>query len=167
MSIIDVKVDATKIEADFGALPERLRQSVLRRVNRLTTELADRVRRKLSGEVLQVRSGDLRASIDQAVEDSGSEITGKVFSSGDVKYARIHEYGGTINHPGGTPYIITRDFGALFISKVTASHFRVPPPVTGPHQIPIPERSYLRSSLAEMRDQIVEELTKAVTEGLK
>jgi phage gpG-like protein len=144
MSMIEVKVEASRVEADFGTLPDRLRRLVHKRVSDLTTQLADRVRRKLSGEVLQVRSGDLRASFDQDVQDNGDQIVGKVFQSKDVPYARIHEYGGTINIPSRAS--VDPRKGA-----------------TRAYTIHMPERSYLRSSLAEMRSEIIESLASAVS----
>lgn len=158
MSLIDVKVTATGVEADFSSLPERLHRLIYRRVSDLTTMLADRVRRKLSGEVLNVRSGDLRASFDQDVQDLGSEIVGKVFQSKDVPYARIHEYGGTIT----IPELPRKDFGVYHFTDASGRDVFTKGPIRS-HVVHMPERSYLRSSLAEMRDEIIESLASAVS----
>lgn len=157
--MITVSVDDSRLRARLFAMPDRVRAALYRRVSALAVQLADRVRRKLSGEVLQVRTGRLRASIFEDVRQGKSSVEARVASSGDVKYAGIHEYGGTIPAHVVVP------------SKARALHWLAPsgasvfatrasiPAVT------MPERSFLRSSLAEMRAQIVEELTEAVREG--
>lgn len=55
----------------------------------------------------------------------------------------VHEFGTTINHPGGTPYFIKENGLAQFVSKEKGSKL----PKTKPHQIVIPSRSFLRDSL--------------------
>lgn len=55
----------------------------------------------------------------------------------------VHEFGATINHPGGTPYFIKEDGLAQFVSKEKGSKL----PKTKPHQIVIPSRSFLRKAL--------------------
>ena len=55
-----------------------------------------------------------------------------------IPYARIHEYGGTINHPGGTPYKIVNG-RAVFVSKARGAGL----PVTKPHDITMPARPYI------------------------
>jgi len=158
MSMIDVKVSATGVEADFGTLPDRLHRLVYKTVSDLTTQLADRVRRKLSGEALHVISGDLRASFDQDVQDQGDQIVGKVFQSKDVPYARIHEYGGPIT----IPELPRKDFGVYHFTDSSGRDVFTKGPIRS-HTINMPERSYLRSSLSEMRDEIIESLASAVS----
>jgi hypothetical protein len=80
-----------------------------------------------------------------------------------VKYAGIQEFGGTIRHPGGTPYFVPQGGGqAVFVSlKDARARFL---PRTKPHNIKIPERSFLRSALREMEPKIQSELAAAVGE---
>lgn len=61
-----------------------------------------------------------------------------------VPYARIHELGGTINHPGGTPYFINDEGKAVFVSKANADPDL---PRTKPHPIKIPARPYIGPAL--------------------
>lgn len=75
----------------------------------------------------------------------------------------VHEYGATINHPGGTKYIM-KGGKTQFVSNDYSG------PVagtTGPHTITIPQRSFLRvpfaTKKAEIADFIVREF-KAVAE---
>ncbi len=62
-----------------------------------------------------------------------------------------HEFGATINHPGGTPYKIIGEGKAIFLKKGDPSAIGV----TKPHVINIPERSFIRSTLHEQRDEII------------
>ena len=154
-----VKVDSQQVIASLDSLPSRVARSLLVRVNVLAIQLATRVRQKLSGEVLQVRSGDLRASIFEQVSQTSTSVTGTVGSSGDVKYAAIHEYGGIIPAHDIVPNKAT---ALAFIWQGKQRFFRrvhIP-------DVQMPERSYLRSSLAEMTGDIKSGLQEAVQEAL-
>jgi len=98
---------------------------------------------KLSGGVLNVRSGTLRNSIH--VEMS-SDFTGVLAVVGtDVVYAAIHEYGGVI------------------VPKVAkALRFMIGDQVIHAKSVTMPERSFLRSTLAEREGIIREALLAAV-----
>lgn len=82
----------------------------------------------------------------------------------DAPYAAVHEFGGTINHPGGTPYFM-RDGKAVFVSKSGAGAFHGLP-VTKPHTIEMPARPFMRPSRdalkKEIRDFFVKEMSKLV-----
>lgn len=78
--------------------------------------------------MLKVRSGRLRASIGHRVERRGREIVG-ILGAG-VKYARIHELGGTIK-PKTAPYL----------------HFQVRGQWVKVKEVTIPARPYLRPPL--------------------
>jgi hypothetical protein len=83
-----------------------------------------------------------------------------------VKYAAIHEFGGVIKHPGGTAYIVIAGQGAVWISNAKAETM-ANVKRTAAHDIPMPERSFLRSTLADMKDEIEEGLREAVVEGMQ
>ena len=131
-----------------GAIRTRIKAAVWS----LTTELqAYVVKNKLSGQVLNKISGHLQQSIQQTAIETGTEITGYVYSAGDVKYAAIHEYGGIIHHPGSDKFqAFMGSNGAMVFTNHTA-----------PHVINMPERSYLRSSLAENAQHITDTLQEA------
>lgn len=159
--------------AKLSAMPNAVHQSLLRKVTVLAFKLLALVKGKLSGEVLNVRSGLLRDSAFQEVIDGGSSVVGRVAEPGLVPYAAIHEFGGTINHPGGTAYWAD-DSGAHFVSNAAAEAFQQLGGAlavkgelrrTRAHSIQMPERSYLRSALAEMEEEIVSGLREAVAEG--
>jgi phage gpG-like protein len=70
-----------------------------------------------------------------------------------VRYARIHQYGGTIQHPGGTPYITLPDAGGnwkfipLSKNKIFTPAYRDSTNArirfTQPHAINMPKRLYV------------------------
>ena len=66
-----------------------------------------------------------------------------------VKYALIHEYGGTINHPGGTPYIIGEGGKAYFVKKSYSGEREVK--FTKAHSISMPARPYFAPALQKVR----------------
>ena len=82
--------------ARLDAIPDKLREALTRKVNTLALQLEAKVKGKLSNDVLQVRTGALRRSIFSRVDQSATGVTGTVGSSGDVKYAAIHEYGAEV-----------------------------------------------------------------------
>ena len=127
-------------------------------------DLAERLRRhvtddKLSGQVLRTRSGALKASIAAEVDDDAGQVIARVFSAGDVKYAAIQEYGGrTAPHdivPDKAKALAFLVHGAPVFAKI----------VHHPGS-QIPARSYLRSALADMGDQILAEFTAAALDVL-
>ena len=127
-------------------------------------DLAERLRRhvtddKLSGQVLRTRSGALKASIAAEVDDDAGQVIARVFSSGDIKYAAIQEYGGrTAAHdivPAKAKALAFLVHGAPVFAKI----------VHHPGS-QIPARSYLRSALADMGDQILAEFTAAALDVL-
>ena len=72
-------------------------------------------------------------------------------------YAVIHEYGGTIKHPGGTPYFINSEGKAVFVSNAGQGAFHGLKK-TKPHDIKIPERPYMRPASKKMRPEIVKDM---------
>lgn len=152
------------LQARMAATPSLLRTFLTKAVKEQTLLLEAHVKDdKLSGQVLHVQTGNLRASIHSTFESSSTEVTGKVSSSGDVKYAAIHEYGGTIMHPGGTPYMMFQ--GELFfVSLANAKNLNLP--VTKAHVINMPERSFMRSALADRKDDVIQALQLAANQGV-
>lgn len=147
-----------ELMAKLEAMPQRVHDALLKKVTLLALQLEAKVKQKLSGDVLNVRSGALRRSIFEAVADQLSSVIGKVASSGDVKYAGIHEFGGTIPAHEVLP---DKAKALAFIvggKQVFARRVQIP-------DVQMPERSYLRSALAEMAQEITEGLREAVREG--
>lgn len=116
---------------------------------------------KLSGQVLNVISGDLRRSINIDVIEEGQKVIGKVFSSGDVKYAGIHEYGGTTR-----PHMIYPRKAEVLAFMGKSGDMVFAKSVSHPGSV-MPERSFMRSSLAENAVAISEAYKLTVLEAAK
>src|ERR1700689_4434126 len=72
----------------------RLHEVLYARTQALTYMLQTKVIGKLSGEVLKVRTGVLRGSVNAGTTTDGTTITGTVQSSGGPAfYGRVHEFG--------------------------------------------------------------------------
>jgi phage gpG-like protein len=159
--MLSIKITGSdELQRRLAGVPDRVRASLLAKVWILAIELENYVKRdKLSGQVLNAVTGRLRRSIHSDVKVVGDTVVGRVFSSGDVPYADIQEFGGrTSPHdifPVKAQALAFMQNGKMAFYK----HVRHP-------GSKIPERSYLRSALADKRDHIVEEMTKAVEEGL-
>jgi phage gpG-like protein len=138
--------------ACFDAYPAALQAALGAKATELASALADRVKNdKLSGAVLNTRSGALRDSIAATVTGDADGFHASVGSEGDVKYAAIQEYGGkTAAHD-----ILPAKGDVLAFVSSNGQNFarRVEHPGSS-----IPERSYLRSALADMTDDIVSAL---------
>ena len=131
-----------------GAIPN-MESGVQKTVMELALKLTANVKgEKLSGQVLHVRTGNLRRSIHPEW-DMRPNYAGAIVGT-DEKYAAIHEYGGEIV-PKDKPYLVFK-IGDQWIrtKKVT-----------------MPERSFLRSAIKEMAPEIRETLEKSVLRELK
>src|ERR1700734_3828617 len=92
-----VQVDTRSVTAKLDAMPAQVHAKLRQAVYTLAEKLRSHViQDKLLGQVLNRRSGRLGGSIQQKVDSTASSVTGTVYSAGDVKYAAIHEFGGTI-----------------------------------------------------------------------
>lgn len=148
---------------DLGDRLDGLPPVVLAAIAAKSADLADqlltRVRQKLGGEVLKSRTGALAASIGvEGPTITDDAVVTTVFSRGDLNYAAIQEYGGVTRPHDILP---SRAKALAFMAggeQVFARIVHHP----GSH---IPERSYLRSSLAEMADQIETEMKAAVLDA--
>lgn len=155
---ITFKIDDRRTKAALDAVTKRVKSNVplmdqLARQMRISTEknfsaqgrsprweglasstLAKRRRDKKTGKILQV-TGVLAASVRTATSPSVAII------GTNLKYARIHQYGGTINHPGGTAYIPIKSGLMAFIKNNDPRAAKLPR--TRPHPIQIPARPFL------------------------
>ncbi|MDQ6867145.1 MAG: hypothetical protein M3178_01515 [Pseudomonadota bacterium] len=144
------------IDVEFDA--QAVQDALLGQADALRGALEARIQQKLSGEVLQARSGALAASILSSIENDGPDLSVSISSAG-VPYAAIQEFGGkTASHDivavKGQVLAFSAGGGHVFARSV---HH---PGST------IPARSYLGSSLAEMRDEIESGFKQAVLEAL-
>lgn len=101
-------------------------------------------------------TGNLQAHIETSMPE---ELVAQVTSS--AAYAAIQEFGGTIQHPGGTPYFIGKDGKPVFVSNQgQGAHHALP--VTKPHVIEIPARPYMRPA----RDKVAPKIRKLFVDEL-
>jgi phage gpG-like protein len=121
---------------------------------RLVLKLASKIKgEKLSGQVLRNKTGTLRRSISPSVSGSETFAEGKV--STNIEYARIHEYGGRT-----PPHVILPKRGrALAFSWKGQDVFFAK--VNHPGSA-MPERSFMRTALEEMKPEILEEFNNAI-----
>jgi phage gpG-like protein len=152
-------------DADLAARLDGMPGAVFAAVAAKSAALADRlldlVGRKLSGGVLQSRSGALASSVGvdgPAITDDGVVTT--LFAGAGLKYAAIQEYGGVTAPHDILP---VRAKALAFLAGGQQVFARV---VHNPGSH-IPERSYLRSSLAEMAVAIEAGMKAAVLDALR
>jgi hypothetical protein len=157
--MITTTIDAAAAIAKLAAMKDRLRANVRGAADEDAARLLAIVQGKLSGEVLNSRSGALFRSIRvESVEDADG-VGARVFSDGSVSYARIQEYGGRVNIPALEPVrakaLAFAYGGRMVFAKSAAAHVA--------H---IPERSYMRSSLAEFAATFADGVRKVVADAL-
>ncbi|MGA8499659.1 MAG: hypothetical protein WB764_29540 [Xanthobacteraceae bacterium] len=146
--------------ASLAGMPDRVRQALSSKANMLAVALEVKIQQKLSGGVLNTRSGALASSIIASVDESSADVSVRIGTSGGVKYAAIQEFGGTI-----LPHEIVPDKARALAfvvggKQVFAARVNLP-------AVTMPERSYLRSSLAEMAGEIAEGLSEAIADALR
>lgn len=92
-----------------------------------------------SQEATLNRNKNLRASIEVFARN------GKVFISANAPYAAIHQWGGTIDHPGGTEYgyRLKKDAKSGKIQFLKKGRGYKVLGVTKPHKIHIPAQPYI------------------------
>jgi phage gpG-like protein len=157
MSALDVR-GLEETSARFDAYPAALQAALGAKATELAATLTDLVKNKLSGAVLNTSSGALRDSIAASVTADADGVLASVGSEGDVKYAAIQEYGGKTSAHEILP--VKGDVLAF----VTGDGLHFARRIEHPGSV-IPERSYLRSSLEDMRDEIFAGLAGAAAEA--
>ena len=145
--MIEVTVpNAEQLQRDLGITRARLLADLKTEIRRVAVDVTAHVKdRKLSGQVLNVQTGRLRRSINYRVTETGTGIEARVGTN--VEYARIHEFGfkGTVN-------VREHMRKGKQAFKVRA-HTR---------RVNLPERSFLRSSLSDMRQDIDSRIARVV-----
>lgn len=153
MSLIEATVTGSdRVVVRLQSLPDILRSALKNSLQRQLFRLqAAVVTGKLSGSPLHRRTGTLASSINQRLTDDGTNLVGQVGTK--VRYGAVHETGGTFQIPEHTR-TITQVFGRA----------------VAPHQVSVrahtatfPERSFLRSSLRDLRSSILDALNADVT----
>jgi hypothetical protein len=141
------------------ALPDAINSGLLRGITQLGIELQRHVQQdKLSGQVLMSHTGSLRSSIGLQVDHSGGAVTASVFT--DSRYAGAQEYGFTGSISVRASLRRIRDaFGRPIAEKTISVR-------AYDRRIYLPERSFLRSALADMAPVIRDEVGAALAEAI-
>jgi phage gpG-like protein len=146
--------------AKFDKMPSAVHGEVLDTITRLTINLQRYVKaEKLSGQALKVKTGTLRRSINQSVSDNGTSIVGRVGTN--LAYGRAHEYG---FHGAVTVKAHLRNITQAFGRSITPTEVTVR---TFTRNMNLPERSFLRTALAELTASgaLQTQLAAAVVKG--
>lgn len=149
-------VGAEQVELHLRQRSQWIRARLFAAVARASILLTRYVKEeKLSGQVLNVRTGTLRRKINYRMRETPNSITGVVGVK--LAYAAIHEYGFDGDESVRAHLRrITQAFGRPLASPVTAEVRAYT------RHVHMPERSFLRSSLRELTPTIHDMLVAAV-----
>ena len=151
---ITIDISENAVSARLTSLRASIRARLAAAMDREAFALQARVKQKLSGDALHTVTGRLRRSINVRREDTPTTLTRTVGTN--VVYARAHEYGfdGVVTVREHLRHI-TQAFGRPIpprdiIVRAHAAHMH------------LPERSFIRSALAERAPAIRAALVAAV-----
>lgn len=150
-------INKVNIQLNLDTVSQKIRDNVRATINKLTQQLASRIKAdKLTGQVLKVQTGRLRNSIHGTVKEDGNKFTGIV--STNVEYAPPHEFGfkGSVNVRAHVRNIKQAFGRAIEPKDVNIRSFA--------RNVSMPERSFMRSALTEMKEMIINELQKSIKE---
>jgi phage gpG-like protein len=155
-------IGAERVVAFLELLPQKAMAAIKADVSRLAITLLRKVKEeKLSGQVLKNQTGTLRRSINQRVEVFGQQaVVGSVGTN--LSYAAAHEFG--FNGP------VNVKAHLRLVKKAWGKTVRNPqehPVRAFTRQMHLPERSFLRSAMAEMAPEIREGLEAAISKAVK
>ena len=143
--------------AKLGRLDRAGRQAIRVSIQRLTLRLLAKVKSdKLSGQVLNVRTGRLRRSINQRVTVKDNGVYGVVGTN--VKYGRVHEMGGRVTVKAHLR--MQRMAWGKRMKNARMVEVRA-------HVVDYPERTFLRSALREMEPDVRRALREALTGSMR
>lgn len=150
--------DRDKLAVFLAAYPDRLHAAVADSIGRSVFRLQREVmQNRLSGQVLGIKTGNLRRSIQHGgkVVLDGRFVHGEVNTN--VRYGAMHEYGfsGAVNVKAHLREI-KQAFGKPLKSPrfvQVAAHSRA---------VNLPERSFLRSALRDLKPLIEADLKRSV-----
>lgn len=157
--VLPIRVEGTdqvaaRLARASSEVKDRVRQAIAESAARVTAIAKD----KLSDDVLHVRTGRLRRSIHFQVGGTPEAPSAAVGTN--VEYAAIHEFGGQTK-----AHIIEAQRGKVLAFKGASGEMVFRAMVRHPGSR-IPERSFLRSALAQEADAIRERIAAAVRESL-
>lgn len=160
--MLSVVVTGTaEAEERIRSLPPEMHQALLGKIMGLSIRLQRYiVTEKLSGQVLNTITGRLKRSVQERTVDDGSLIFSEVYTDGSAPYDKIQEYGG---QTGPHDIVATKAQALSFLRDGKRVFYkRVHHPGSK-----IPERSYMRSGLDDMRETIIQEMTQTYEQVLR
>ena len=141
------------------SFPDAAASGIASAITQLGIDLQQKIQdNELSGQILAVRSGALKSSIDLQIDQDDGGISATV--SSNSRYARVHEYGfaGTVDVKASLRRI-TEAFGHPVAEKaINVRPYR--------RRMELPERSFMRSALEDMDPEIRDEVEAALLEAL-
>lgn len=146
----DQMVDA--IESKAERIFEAVRAEMPIEVGNLLAYILDS---KLSGQVLNQRSGNLKRSGFTEISQEGNDVIGFVGFGRTVPYAAIHNYGGKIDIPEVTGRLMVFERAGATVFTMRHRAFTVN----------MPARNFLESSAEEKAPEIREGFNQAVAEA--
>ena len=179
--VIGQLLGVEKFVATMGSRQGEVVKVLKTEVRNLTVMLMGYVKAsKLSGEVLHVQSGRLRRSITGRVEAGGTLVSGIVGTN--VEYAAAHEFGIDKHMPvtvhaylrkckSRNTYIMKKGKyfspqGAAKLMKLSSQGVAFVHEFQRNQHIHLPERSFLRSALADLGPDIRADLQEAIFKAL-
>lgn len=156
MQLLVTVIGADRVAQKLRDMPSRIREALFKAVQQQWLGLQGYiVQSKLSGQVLHRVTGNLASSINagganslSTLVESGDAIIGTVGTK--VRYARLHEYGATVNVPA---YNRTSKLGKSYTVRS--------------HKATYPERSFLRSGIRDRADQIRNNIAVAMRKAVR
>lgn len=144
-------VGLEQLEARLSAFPYRIRQQIVRATGK-AAELAKQQARANVRELFR-NPETMEQAIDAYVEFSGrAGVQARVVADG-LPYLKAQEYGVTFEHPGAQwPFKNSTSAAMLFDGADGPVFTRR----TRPHEITIPERSFLRTVPDQINQQVRE-----------
>ena len=165
MSQFIVTMKAESFLARLAGTHDRLKQMLRVTVQRLAIEAQGKVKGdKLTGQVLHVRSGTLRRSINQKVIETETGVFGQIGTN--VKYAAIHEYGfDGIENVSAHVRRSALQFSAKRSQRVGKSAGTINVRAHTRHMV-MPKRSFLVSTLQDMKVEIQTSLRATIVKAV-
>jgi phage gpG-like protein len=166
MSTFTVNMKAEALLARLAGSQDRLKQELRIVLQRLAIKVQGQVKSdKLTGQVLHVRSGTLRRSINQKLFETKDGVYAQVGTN--VKYAGIHEYGfDGVEHVSAHTRRSALQFSVGRSKRVRKSEGTINVRAFDRHMV-MPKRSFLVSTLVEDRSEIETSIRAAIIRGLQ
>ena len=137
-------------------IPERLKPALIKTIEERTLAVLNLAKEKVSGPVLKNRTGTLRRKINHRMEVSAHQIIGRVGIR--LSYAAAHEFGfkgqGTSDVRAHVRRIKSRNLQGIKGKGGKATGVAFVRAHTRNWNMDLPERSFIRSALRELKESI-------------